>query len=154
MWKARNEWGIDQVDSLISSLRPEDIDEIETSTGMTAGEAVMETIVRTYCNGTVYAVYRDEDNEFMGFMGLIPMIKQTNLWVLTRDITDSCPRDVMKYGRLLADSFYEQYGSLYSIVNKNNRRTLLLCKAMGFTPGLEHDDYKGSGMTFQYMHRS
>ena len=144
---------LEQVTELYLSLRPEDLEELETLTLKDGLVALNELVVMTEAHGRVFSI-TDEAGSTLGLLGVIPKPEQSNLWLLTSEETDANPREVVKSGRKIIEEVCNWIGPVYSIINNKNKRTQTLCRALGFVKGEGIDNYKGSGLSFIYMHRS
>lgn len=135
----------------VSDMRPEECADIKSLTGTSPILAVSALVERT---PEVRAVYSWPDHDLIGLYGVRPGDDISNLWVLTRRITGSMTStEVVRESRSLADSIYEEFGPLYSIINKTNRRTQALAYYMGFSKGDTREEYLGSDLTFQEVIR-
>ncbi|WP_432473729.1 hypothetical protein [Amphritea sp. HPY] len=70
---------------------------------------------------------------------------EDNVWLQTNSLTDGRAKEVIRAGRKALSLLPER--SMFTIAPRDDKRVMLLCKALGFTEQTaEYIDYEGSGI--------
>lgn len=71
--------------------------------------------------------------------------RDDNVWLQTSRLTDGIAKEVIRAGRKALSLLPDR--SMYTIVNRDDKRVRLLCRALGFTEQTaEYPNYSGSGI--------
>lgn len=120
---------LQEAEALGPRLRPEDKQEVETATGMTAGEVVPASLLHSHECYTVRLSPHEEPCVIFG------MTEDGLVWMLCTDDIRKAPLSILREARAWIDHWMSYCGYLWNLVDSRNTLHVRWLTLLGFTFG-------------------